>query len=74
MEGGGDRCKDKRRVYKRDTVCSYLCTKDPPRMASRLQYGVKRTRKRDLPCGETFAANHITLIEALSGEAYAGAH
>lgn len=22
-------------------VCSYLCTKDPPCMASRLQYGVK---------------------------------
>lgn len=23
------------------SVCSYLCTKDPPCMASRLQYGVK---------------------------------
>jgi hypothetical protein len=43
-------------------------------MASRLQYGVEGTWKRDLPCGETFAANHIALNEALSGEAHAGAH
>mgnify|MGYP007107146238 CR=1 FL=1 len=43
-------------------------------MASRLQYRVDWTRKRDLPCGETFSANHIALNEALSVEAYAGAH
>ena len=46
IEGRGeerreDRCKSKRRVYKRDTVCSYLRTEDPPSMASRLQYGVR---------------------------------
>lgn len=36
-EGRGDRCKGKRRVYKRDVVCSYLCTMDP------LAYGKSAT-------------------------------